>query len=90
MINAFQLQRQPTTIRTLQRDTIEEVPDEESTKTSEILMFRIEVEEDNMVTETLQEGETLLAYYPDQPIIGVFEIEISPLEWDYPQGNIWI
>ena len=53
-------------------------------------MFRIEVEEDDMVTETLQEGETLLAYYPSQPIIRVFETEISPSEWDYPQGNIWI
>ena len=53
-------------------------------------MFRIEVKEDDMVTETLQEGETLLAYYPGQPIIGVFEMEISPSEWDYPQGNIWI
>ena len=53
-------------------------------------MFRIEVEEDDMVTETLQEGETLLAYYPSQPVIGVFEMETSPSEWDYPQGNIWI
>ena len=43
-----------------------------------------------MVTETLQEGETLLAYYPGQPVIGVFEMETSPSEWDYPQGNIWI
>ena len=40
----------------------------------------------------LQEGETLLAYYPGQPVIGVFETETSPSssEWDYPQGNIWI
>ena len=44
MINAFQLQKQLTPIKTLQRAIIEEVPDEESTKTSEILMFRIEVE----------------------------------------------
>ena len=77
-------------IKTLQKATIEEIPDKESIKTSEILMFRIEVEEDDTVTEMLQEGETLLAYYPSQPIIGVFEIEISPSEWDYPQENIWI
>ena len=85
MINAFQLQKQPTFVKTLQRATIEEVPDEESNKTSEIPMFRIEVKEDDMVTEMLQEGETLLAYYPGQPIIGVFETETSPSEWDYPQ-----
>ena len=90
MIDAFQLQKQLTPIKTLQRATIEEVPNEESTKTSEIPMFRIEVEEVDMVTEMLQEGETLLAYYPGQPIIGVFKTETSPSEWDYPQGNIWI
>ena len=87
-INAFQLQKQLISIKTLQRATIEEVPNEESTKTSEIPMFRIEVEEDDLVTETLQEGGTLLVYYPGQPVIGVFETEISPSEWDYPQGNI--
>ena len=53
-------------------------------------MFRIKVEEDNIITETLQEGETLLAYYPGQPVIRVFETETSSSEWDYPQGNIWI
>ena len=53
-------------------------------------MLKIDVEEDDMVIETLQEGETLLAYYPGQPIIGVFETETSLSEWDYPQGNIWI
>ena len=53
-------------------------------------MFRIEVEEDDMITEMLQEGETLLVYYPGQPVIGVFEMETSPSEWDYSQGNIWI
>ena len=77
-------------IETLQKTIIEEIPNKESTKTSEIPVFRIKVEEDDMVAEMLQEGETLLAYYPSQPVIGVFETETSPSEWDYPQGNIWI
>ena len=51
-------------------------------------MFRIETDED----EVMLQGETLLDYYPGQPIIGVFKMEASPLplEWDYSQGNIWI
>ena len=54
-------------------------------------MFKIEVNFDEGDEATLQEGETLLAYYPGQPIIGVFETETSPSsDWDYPQGNVWI
>ena len=65
-------------IKPLQKATIEEIPNEESMKTSEIPMFRIEVEQDDIITKTLQEGGTLLAYYPGQPVIGVFKMEISP------------
>ena len=77
-------------IETLQKAIIEEIPDEESTKTPEIPMFRIQVEENDIFAETLREGETLLANYPGQPIIRVSKTETSPSEWDYPQGNIWI
>ena len=86
-INAFQLQKQLTPIRTLQRATIEEIPDEELTKNSEVLTFRIEVKEDDMVAETLQEGETLLAYYPGLPIVGVFE---NPHLNDFLHPNLGI
>ena len=77
-------------MKLFKKATIEEIPNEESTKTSETPMFRIKVEENDIITGILQERETLLAYYPVQPIIGVFKIETSPSEWDYPQGNIWI
>ena len=78
-------------IKPLQKATIEEIPNEESIQTPKIPIFRIEIE-DETNTEMLQEGETLLAYYPDQSVIGVFKTETSSSssEWDYPQGNIWI
>lgn len=75
----------------IRKATIEEVPDEEEiTKHTEIPLFKVKTGSEEL--QNLQEGETLLAYYPRQPVIGIFETEMSPSssEWDFPQENLWI
>jgi hypothetical protein len=77
-------------VEPVRKTTIEEIPDEEPVKHFEAPMLKIETK----TTELLQceEGDTLLAYYPGQPIFGIFKTETLNLssEWDFPQGNIWI
>src|SRR3984885_15791821 len=74
----------------IQKATIEEIPDEEITQNLEMPLFKVEMEAEKL--QDLKEGETLLAYYPGQSVIGIFETETSPSssEWDFPQENVWI
>src|SRR3984885_170231 len=74
----------------IQKATIEEIPDEEITKNLETPVFKVEMEAEEL--QNLKEGEILLAYYPGQSVIGIFETETPPSssKWDFPQGNIWI
>src|SRR3984885_12987224 len=84
------VEQPPERTEPIQKATIEEVPDKEITKNLETPLFEVEIEVEEL--QNLKEGETLLAYYPSQPVIGISEMETPPSssEWDFPQGNIWI
>ena len=84
------VEQPPERTKPIRKATIEEVPDEEITKNLETPLFKVEIEAEEL--QNLKEGETLLAYYPGQPVIGIFKMETpsSSSEWDFPQENVWI